>query len=374
MLIDHKIIDSIGNSSFLEMMFRQSLNPIVITEANLDEPGPRFVYINPAFTKMTGWRLEEIKDKTPRILQGEKTDKCMLNQLKQKCQRGEPFSGRTINYKKDGSEYVVEWNISPIFDDSGDIAYYFSFQKDVTKEVELERKEKELSNLLDVSTKAAGITHILNTALTTAYGRLELMEIVIQSKSIHLYEELREDIEPLRQSLNSIGFLSDSIRCLSNEIQDEYTLVDVVEVVLEAMKHNEDEAKYVALYMDKVTYTDSNKTDVYAQRRAVYMVISLLLHSIAKEIKNIEKAAVAIDVIALDESSVEVDFKINSTEAYEMLKGCFDNPLENLTLKQRPELFTNIFIAHKIALERNMETELIKEDDGTIVKLLLRST
>ena len=59
---------------------------------------------NQAFTKITGYSFDEIKDKTPRILQGKKTERSVLDDLKTKCKNGKFFSGTTINYKKNGEE------------------------------------------------------------------------------------------------------------------------------------------------------------------------------------------------------------------------------------------------------------------------------
>ena len=55
-----------------------SLDGVVITDAQLAPPGPRIVYINPAFTRITGWEARDIIGKTPRILQGPKTDRRVI--------------------------------------------------------------------------------------------------------------------------------------------------------------------------------------------------------------------------------------------------------------------------------------------------------
>jgi PAS domain S-box-containing protein len=127
----------------LNTFFENSYNSIAITDANLDLPGPTFLYVNPAFTKKTGYTIDDLKGKTPRILQGEQTNKDILVELKEKCKKGEFFSGSTVNYKKDGTTYHVEWNISPIKDKNGNITHYISIQKDITKEVEHNRLQEE---------------------------------------------------------------------------------------------------------------------------------------------------------------------------------------------------------------------------------------
>ncbi|MBN2825769.1 MAG: PAS domain S-box protein [Campylobacterales bacterium] len=141
-------LNALLKEDMLKILFEHSYNSIAITDANLELPGPKFVYVNPAFTKKTGYTLEEIEDKTPRILQGEETDRELLDKLKSKCQKGEFFQGSTVNYKKDGTKYHVEWNISPIRDTDGKITHFISMQKDITKEVEYKKLLEDLSHKL----------------------------------------------------------------------------------------------------------------------------------------------------------------------------------------------------------------------------------
>lgn len=106
---------------------------IVITTKELDEPGPEIIYVNPGFTKMTGYKPEDVVGKTPRVLQGPKTDKDVIRRLRDTLARGEVFFGQAINYRKDGSEFWNEWHIEPIRNDKGQINYYVAIQRDVTK-------------------------------------------------------------------------------------------------------------------------------------------------------------------------------------------------------------------------------------------------
>lgn len=113
--------------SLVTQAVQQSV-PIVITSAELDKPGPKFVFVNQAFTQMTGYRLEEIVSKTPRILQGSKTDRSVLNQLRRCLLQGQPFQGEMINYRKDGSEYQVQISCFPIQNDRAEITHFMSIQ------------------------------------------------------------------------------------------------------------------------------------------------------------------------------------------------------------------------------------------------------
>lgn len=128
---------------------------VLITTADLDAPGPYIIYVNKSFEKMTGWDREEVIGKTPRILQGPKTDHTIFIDLRDKLQKGDVWSGRTLNYKKDGSEFYMQWSIVPIKDTKGKIYQHLAVQKDVTHLVITENKlqqamEEERKRLLEI--------------------------------------------------------------------------------------------------------------------------------------------------------------------------------------------------------------------------------
>ncbi|MFY9293423.1 MAG: HWE histidine kinase domain-containing protein [Methylorubrum rhodinum] len=106
---------------------------IVITSAELEEPGPRIEYVNPAFTLMTGYDAHEIVGRTPRLLQGPGTERGVLERMRAALLAGEPFQGEAVNYRKDGSTYTVEWLITPVREDDGRITHWVSAQRDITE-------------------------------------------------------------------------------------------------------------------------------------------------------------------------------------------------------------------------------------------------
>ena len=118
--------------NLLERAIIDDYDSILITELELENPGPRIVYVNDGFTKMTGYEREEVLGKTPRILQGEKTDRHVLDRLKQRLIEGQAFFGHTVNYKKDGSEFVNQWDIHPLTNAQGEITHWVSYQRDIT--------------------------------------------------------------------------------------------------------------------------------------------------------------------------------------------------------------------------------------------------
>jgi PAS domain S-box-containing protein len=104
---------------------------ILITSADLDEPGPRIEYVNPAFTRMTGYAAREVVGRTPRLLQGPGTEGAVIERMRAALRAGEGFQGEALNYRKDGSTYMVEWLITPVREDDGRITHWVSAQRDV---------------------------------------------------------------------------------------------------------------------------------------------------------------------------------------------------------------------------------------------------
>ncbi len=127
-----KVIETNRQLGLLERAITRDYDSILITELDLEYPGPKIVYVNDGFTKMTGYTKAEVLGKTPRILQGPKTDRRVLDRLKQRLIDGQAFFGHTVNYKKDGTEFINQWDIHPLTNMRGEITHWVSYQSDIT--------------------------------------------------------------------------------------------------------------------------------------------------------------------------------------------------------------------------------------------------
>ena len=170
----------------LETAVGQAKEAVLITSARLDPPGPQILFVNPAFSEMTGYSQEEVLEKTPRILQGPKSDRAMLQKLREALGRGEPFSGETINYRKDGGEYYVEWDITPIRNSNGQIHHFLSIQRNVTERKSAENRLREL--LSQVERSRNDLDSILNALLIGAVMSDENGRVVFMNTAArHLF-------------------------------------------------------------------------------------------------------------------------------------------------------------------------------------------
>ena len=99
------------NLALLKVLAENSFDSILITDATT---AGKIIYANKAFKKLTGYETSEVIGKSPRILQGVGTDKKVIKRLAAALKSGKKFEGKAINYKKDGTPFIMFWRVLPI--------------------------------------------------------------------------------------------------------------------------------------------------------------------------------------------------------------------------------------------------------------------
>ncbi|MCC3405627.1 MAG: EAL domain-containing protein [Microcoleus sp. PH2017_10_PVI_O_A] len=135
----------------LESAVVNANDAIVIMDAGYNDiSDPTIIYVNEAFTQMTGYRPEEIIGQTPSCLRGPDSDGAQVAKIRRAFSRREPLRLELINYRKDGSTYWVELNSVPVADESGNLTHWVSVQRDISDRKRMEQaffKEKELAQV-----------------------------------------------------------------------------------------------------------------------------------------------------------------------------------------------------------------------------------
>lgn len=118
----------------MDMVITNTNDAIVITEAEpIDGEGPRILFVNEAFTRMTGYTADEVIGKTPRILQGPDTDRNELRRLKESMRKWQPCEIEVLNYKKNGEAFWINFSIAPVANENGWYTHWVSIERDVTE-------------------------------------------------------------------------------------------------------------------------------------------------------------------------------------------------------------------------------------------------
>ena len=107
----------------------------------------RIEYVNPAFTRVTGYRAEEIKGKTPHVLYSGAQEEEYYRRLWSTILDGEVWEEEIVNRRKDGSEYYAHQTIAPIYDARGEIHHFVAIQTDTTERRRVEQRIEESETL-----------------------------------------------------------------------------------------------------------------------------------------------------------------------------------------------------------------------------------
>jgi PAS domain S-box-containing protein len=181
---------------------------VVLTDEGLDEPSPRILYANAAFSLVTGYPLDAVLGRSPRFLQGERSSRVVLDRLREALRTRQPFQGETWNYRADGEPFLMRWNVRPLWSAAGKL-YFFATQEDVT---ELRRLEAvaESSNLAEnVGTIFSGIRHELGNPVNSIKVALTLLRRRADRVSP---ERLAESLDRILEEVKRIEYLLSDLR------------------------------------------------------------------------------------------------------------------------------------------------------------------
>lgn len=201
----------------LETVITQTKDAVLITDTDINNsPIPKIIFVNPAFSKMTGYNANEVIGKSPIIFKGEKSDQNEYTKLCQAIKNKEECFIETLSYKKNNEAYWVNFSMIPVTNQDGEHTHWISIQRDVTVEKNQEREKEQLireltQNNKDLKQFSYITSHNFRAPLSNLTGLLHLLD----------------DIEIVNPELNEIlnGFKKSTL--LLNE-----TIEDLIKVVI----------------------------------------------------------------------------------------------------------------------------------------------
>ena len=341
---------SLSRQDLLQLAAEYADFCVLVTTADLQLPGPQVLYVNSAWTRMTGYSLADIVGKTPRILQGPETDKKMLVRLKNALDTGKDFIARTTNYKQNGEPFELEWVITHLKNTDGETTHYIALQRDITgvsrAEDELEIFDSELrdakAQLLDKTEQlkavegalvekakfaalgevAAGVVHDLSNALTPVFGVLELLHSMdsLPQEAKALTSDLDVTIE---HAMNLLANLRHYHSSGGEQSKEQVDLVQLIHRLPDLTKGKWADANRVATAGIDFAFDIQNHAVVEGQDvELLQVLVNLVLNAIDA---MPDGGTITISMALTDNNQVQLmvsDTGVGMTE--ELAKTCFE--------------------------------------------------
>ena len=177
--------------------------PSVVVITDLDG---QIDYVNPRFTELTGYTLEEVAGENPRILKSGYTRPEDYTALWETVRSGHEWHGVFHQRRKDGTIYEEEATIRPMRDEQGRMTHYLKVGEDVTAKHALERQFRQAQKMEAVGRLAGGVAHDFNNLLTVISGFTEMAMSGLDTD------------DPLRRDLEQVAIAGDRGAALTRQL------------------------------------------------------------------------------------------------------------------------------------------------------------
>jgi len=163
--------------SLQSAVMESTANAVVITA-----PDGSIEWVNPAFTRLTGFSAAEAGGRNPRILNSGKQSKAFYADLWRTIQDGKVWRGEMVNRRKDGSLYTERMTITPVLESSGSagtsvIRHFVAVKEDVTALKQMEDQLRRAQRMEAVGRLAGGVAHDFNNLLQAMLGLTQLSRL-----------------------------------------------------------------------------------------------------------------------------------------------------------------------------------------------------
>ena len=192
----------------LESVVVSANDGVMVTEpASIDQPMPRIVYVNDAFTAMTGYQADEALGQSPEILHGPQTEQAMLDQLRTALDQQRPARLELVNYRKDGSSFWADISIVPLLDAHGWQTHWIAIQRDITARKLAELLDRDRAHVLELIAQHQPLPTVLTQlCLLIERQRPEMFASILLLEDGRLYEGAAPSLPPTyRAALNGVA-------------------------------------------------------------------------------------------------------------------------------------------------------------------------
>ncbi len=274
-------------------------------------------YVNPAFEKMTGFSSEGALGRSSFELCGVSLAGQSAKDLALSREQNRPWTGRMICRRRNGTRYTEQATISPIVAENGQVEHFVTIKRDITREIEREKRLRDVRRRESIERLAAGVAHNQNNALTPILGYSTMLLAMLEPKETQYaqVQEIRKAAERSRDLVRRLLAFSRS-QALALELQDLPTIARSLERTVRRMLRPD-----IELVMD----LEDGCPPVRVDRRLIEHVIVVLvdngLDAMAQRgvLRIVSRGALPAEVEALRQMGIVIPTPV-------ILKVCDSGP------------------------------------------------
>ena len=251
------------------------------------------VWVNEAFTALTGFRLAEAMGKTPgALIKSGRHDAAFYARMWRVISERQVWNGEIFNRRRDGTSFTADMTITPLTDESGAITHFIAVQQDITARKELEEQFRQSQKMESVGRLAGGVAHDFNNMLSVILGNVELAMLQVE-QSHPLYADLDEIHNAAQRSAD----LTRQLLAFARKQDVAPTVIDVNAVVSDSLKLLR---RLIGEHVNLVWRPG-------AETSPVFMDPSQLAQLLANLCVNARDAIVDVGTISLSTANVTLD-------------------------------------------------------------------
>jgi PAS domain S-box-containing protein len=217
-------LDDRGNIFFAAVEMTRM--PMVITDPR--QPDNPIVFCNGAFVDLTHYRQEDIVGRNCRFLQGPQTDRRTVDEVRKAVAEQRAVAVDILNYKADGTPFWNALFIGPIFDQDGQLLYFFASQMDITERRTSQESHLQAQKMEAIGQLTAGMAHDFNNLLQVINGNLEVALISLDKPDM-----ARAALERAQRAAMRAGKLTQQLLTFARKQRLEPKAVNINTLVVE---------------------------------------------------------------------------------------------------------------------------------------------
>src|SRR6185369_11998882 len=181
----------------------------------ITDPQAKFIYVNPAWERLTGYSRAEVAGKTPAMLRSGTEPEAFYEAIWQRIMSGEVYSGSFAGKRKDGTLFDQELRVWPVQNRDKQIVHIVGLRRDVTEKMRTEQALRISERMASVGTLAAGIAHEINNPLTYVLISLRFAQSELKQKDTRSPPHVLEALERAVDGAERVSAIVKELRVFS---------------------------------------------------------------------------------------------------------------------------------------------------------------